>query len=91
MAYSVSPNGSQISFGANKRGTAEREIWLMNTDGKRAVKFLQAEGESPSVGSYGRQTVNELSTLFSIPLEPLRWLAVRGKEGLRRQSFRPRR
>jgi serine/threonine protein kinase/Tol biopolymer transport system component len=43
MAYGISPDGSHISFGTKKRGVFESEIWLMNTDGTHAEKFLEAE------------------------------------------------
>jgi len=45
MAYSVSPDGLEIAFGARNRGFAEGEIWLMGSNGKGAHKILEAEGD----------------------------------------------
>jgi serine/threonine protein kinase/DNA-binding winged helix-turn-helix (wHTH) protein len=46
VAYGISPDGSQISFGTRRRRDAESEIWLMDSDGAHARKFLDADGES---------------------------------------------
>jgi serine/threonine protein kinase len=46
VAYGISPDGSRISFGTMRRRDAESEIWLMDSDGAHARKFLDAEGES---------------------------------------------
>jgi serine/threonine protein kinase len=42
-AYSVSPDGSAISFGANKGRRGDREIWLMGPDGEDARKLYEAD------------------------------------------------
>jgi eukaryotic-like serine/threonine-protein kinase len=42
-AFSISPDGSQISFGTGRGGFAEKELWLMGPDGQGARKFLEAE------------------------------------------------
>ncbi len=44
--YGISSDGSQISFGTKRRRDGESEIWLMDSDGAHARKFLDAEGES---------------------------------------------
>lgn len=46
VAYGISPDGSQISFGTKRRRDAESEIWLIDSDGAHAHKILNAEGES---------------------------------------------
>jgi eukaryotic-like serine/threonine-protein kinase len=46
VAYGLSPDGSQISFGTRSKRDGESEIWLMGPDGAHARKFLEAEGES---------------------------------------------
>ena len=46
VAYGISPDGSQISFGTKRRRDSESEIWLMDSDGAHARKILDAEGES---------------------------------------------
>jgi len=40
-AYSVSPDGSLISFGANKGSHDDREIWVMQRDGGQARKIFE--------------------------------------------------
>jgi serine/threonine protein kinase len=42
-AYSVSPDGSAISFGTNKGRRGDREIWLMGPDGEDARKLYEAD------------------------------------------------
>ncbi len=42
-AYSVSPDGSAISFGTNKGRRGDREIWLMGSDGKDARKLYEID------------------------------------------------
>jgi serine/threonine protein kinase len=42
-AYSVSPDGSAISFGANKGRRGDREIWLMGPDGGDARKLYETD------------------------------------------------
>lgn len=45
LAYSVSPDGSTIAFGANPGKLGDREIWFMSSHGERARKLVAAEGE----------------------------------------------
>ena len=42
-AYSVSPDGSAISFGTNMGRRGPREIWLMDPDGEHARKLFEAD------------------------------------------------
>lgn len=42
-AYSVSPDGSLISFGTNLGKRGPREIWLMDPDGGHARKLFEAD------------------------------------------------
>ena len=49
-AYSVSPDGSLIAFGAHPYQLADQEIWLMDPTGDHARKLAQAEGEGGLVG-----------------------------------------
>jgi eukaryotic-like serine/threonine-protein kinase len=42
-AWSVSPDGSSISFGMNKGRLGERELWLMGSDGGQARKILEVD------------------------------------------------
>jgi eukaryotic-like serine/threonine-protein kinase len=46
MAYSVSPDGSSISFGTNKGKFGDREIWLMDSRGEQARKIFDTDEES---------------------------------------------
>jgi eukaryotic-like serine/threonine-protein kinase len=48
-AYSVSPDGSLICFGANKGKFGDREIWLMESSGQHAQK-LYATDEDSAIG-----------------------------------------
>ena len=50
VAYSVSPDGSLISFGTNKGKLGDREIWLMASSGDQARKLFDTDEES-SIGS----------------------------------------
>src|SRR5262249_6773901 len=43
VAYSVSPDGSLISFGTKKGKFGEREIWMMGPNGEQAHKFDEAK------------------------------------------------
>ena len=43
VAYSVSPDGSSIAFGANKGELGDREIWLMEPTGEGARKLYEAD------------------------------------------------
>jgi Tol biopolymer transport system component len=45
-AYSVSPDGKQIAFQGARRRNGESEIWLMDSDGQRPHKFLEAPGNA---------------------------------------------
>jgi len=49
VAYSVSPNGSWISFGTNKGKLGDREIWLMGPSGDQERKLFDTDEES-SIG-----------------------------------------
>src|SRR5438876_11486221 len=61
VAWSVSPDGSLVSFGTNKGKLGEREIWLMGPYGEQARKFqetnegtaIEAFGWSPDGTHYG--------------------------------------
>ncbi len=48
-SYSVSPDGSLISFGTNKGRFGDREIWLMDASGEHARKLFDC-GEDSSIG-----------------------------------------
>ncbi len=43
VAYSVSPDGSSIAFGANPGESGDREIWLMEPTGEGARKLYEAD------------------------------------------------
>jgi len=45
-AYSVSPDGSLISFGTSKGKLGDREIWLMDADGGQARKLYDTDESS---------------------------------------------
>jgi serine/threonine protein kinase len=49
-AYSVSPDGSLISFGTNKGRIGDREIWLMGPTGEQARKIYETDGEDSAIG-----------------------------------------
>jgi eukaryotic-like serine/threonine-protein kinase len=49
MAFSASPDGSWISFGANKGKFGDREIWLMRAGGDQARKLFETDEQS-SIG-----------------------------------------
>jgi serine/threonine protein kinase len=44
-AWSVSPDGSLISFGANKGTFGDREVWLMDPNGEHARKLYDADAD----------------------------------------------
>ena len=46
VAFSVSPDGSWISFGTNKGRLGDREIWLMGPRGDQARKLFDTDEES---------------------------------------------
>jgi eukaryotic-like serine/threonine-protein kinase len=50
IAYSVSPDGSLVSFGTNKGKSGEREIWLMGSDGQQARKLYEAGEDGAAFG-----------------------------------------
>jgi serine/threonine protein kinase len=49
MAYAISPDGSLISFGANKGKIYDREIWVMRPDGTQARKVFETD-KNTSIG-----------------------------------------
>jgi len=49
VAYSVSPDGSLVSFGTNPGRRDEHEIWLMQPDGDQARKVFDTD-ESGEIG-----------------------------------------
>ena len=49
MAYSISPDGSSIAFGANKGRLGDREIWLMGPNGEQARKLYDTD-ENAAIG-----------------------------------------
>ena len=49
VAYSVSPDGSLVSFGTKKGRLGDREIWLMGSNGDEARKLFDTDDES-SIG-----------------------------------------
>jgi eukaryotic-like serine/threonine-protein kinase len=49
-AYSVSPDGSLLSFGTNTGRRGPREIWLMGSDGEQARKLYGANEDSAIFG-----------------------------------------
>lgn len=51
VAFSVSPDGSAISFGTNKGKFGDREIWLMRPGGDQARKVFDTDEES-SIGGF---------------------------------------
>jgi len=61
IAWSISPDGSTVSFGTNKGKLGEREIWLMDLNGKQTQKFQEVSddnaiccfGWAPDGKSYG--------------------------------------
>ncbi|HTA22547.1 MAG TPA: protein kinase [Terriglobales bacterium] len=43
FAWSVSPDGSSISFGTNKGKVGDRELWLMEANGEQARKLYEVD------------------------------------------------
>src|SRR5262249_56249261 len=43
IAWSVSPDGSMIGFGAGSGRLGERELWIMGPNGEQARRILQVE------------------------------------------------
>src|SRR5205085_6873363 len=52
FAWSVSPDGSLVSFGAGKTKVGVREIWFMGPNGENARK-VQETDENTAIGNYG--------------------------------------
>jgi serine/threonine protein kinase len=52
FAWSVSPDGSLVSFGKGKGKLGPREFWLMGPEGENARK-IQETGESSAVAGFG--------------------------------------
>jgi Tol biopolymer transport system component len=46
VAYSISPDGSSVAFGANTGQLGDREIWLMDPDGAHARKIFDTNEAS---------------------------------------------
>jgi eukaryotic-like serine/threonine-protein kinase len=46
VVWSVSPDGSLVSFGTNKGKLGEREIWLMGPNGEQARKLYEVNQDS---------------------------------------------
>jgi eukaryotic-like serine/threonine-protein kinase len=46
VAWSVSSDGSLVSFGTNKGKLGEREVWLMGPNGENARKFQETGGDT---------------------------------------------
>jgi len=46
VAWSVSPDGSSISFGTNQGKLGEREIWLMSPSGENANRLYESAADS---------------------------------------------
>src|SRR5262249_7446217 len=44
-AYSVSPDGSVIAFGANNGRFGDREVWLVDSNGEHARKIIESDSE----------------------------------------------
>jgi DNA-binding winged helix-turn-helix (wHTH) protein/Tol biopolymer transport system component len=51
IAWSVSPDGSAIAFGASKGSFGDREIWVMGPSGEQARKLFATDTNS-SIGSF---------------------------------------
>jgi DNA-binding winged helix-turn-helix (wHTH) protein/Tol biopolymer transport system component len=71
-AYSVSPDGSAVSFGTNKGRLGDREIWLMDANGEHARKLFYT-GEDSTIGGLvwspdGRWTVYQIQDDFGTAL-----------------------
>jgi serine/threonine protein kinase len=50
VAYSISPDGSLVSFGSNPGRVGDREIWLMRPDGEQAKKLYDVGEDSTISG-----------------------------------------
>jgi Tol biopolymer transport system component len=65
IAWSVSPDGSLISFGVNPGKLGEREIWLMDANGQQPRKLYETS-QNGSIGLLyffpGGQRVSYIST-----------------------------
>jgi Tol biopolymer transport system component len=58
-ADSYSPDGSLISFNANKGSYGPREIWLMDSNGGHARKILDGGDGTASTVLCGLRTAGE--------------------------------
>ncbi|MGA7928078.1 MAG: protein kinase [Candidatus Sulfotelmatobacter sp.] len=52
IAWSISPDGAQISFGANAGRLGERETWVMDSEGGHARKLFDTDENSALGGFY---------------------------------------
>jgi len=52
IAWGVSRDGALIAFGTNNSRLGEREIWLMDSEGKQARKLFDTEENSALIGFY---------------------------------------
>ena len=52
MAWSVSPDGTRISFGSHRGSVGERESWQMDADGQHAHKVFDASEDAAVYGFY---------------------------------------
>jgi eukaryotic-like serine/threonine-protein kinase len=52
FAWSISPDGSLVSFGRGKGKLGPREFWLMRADGENARKIRET-GESSAIAGFG--------------------------------------
>jgi Tol biopolymer transport system component len=50
VAYSISPDGSNIAFGAQPNPLGDREIWLMDPNGDQMRKLFEAEKNGALAG-----------------------------------------
>ena len=52
IAWSISPNGSLISYATNSGRGGEREIWLMTPDGEQARKLFDTDEDSSVAATF---------------------------------------
>jgi eukaryotic-like serine/threonine-protein kinase len=52
VAWSVSPDGTWISFGTNSNRLGERETWLMDSEGKQARKLFETDENGAVFGFF---------------------------------------
>jgi serine/threonine protein kinase len=65
IAYSISPDGSLVSFGTNKGTFGEREIWLMSAAGDQARKLYEADENGAAFGLSWMPDVNRVTYMQS--------------------------